>query len=90
MQMKKAANKATDRYVRNFLGCGGVITSEQSQLCMWTQWIYFQFTMQWFREMGGYTEDLKQTTKLSKLGWGGVVGACAGMGACVEMVACPG
>ena len=25
MQMKKAANTATDRYVRKFLGCGGVL-----------------------------------------------------------------
>ena len=68
MQTKKAANKAMDRYVRKFLGCGGIlITSEQSHAVD----LYFQFTMQPFREMGGYTEDLKQSTKLAKLEWGG-------------------
>ena len=45
----------------------GVVASQSHQNNP-TQWIYFQFTIP-FREMGGYTEDLKQSTKLAKLEW---------------------
>ena len=80
MQTKKAANKAMDRYVRNVLGCGGVlITSEQSHA---VDLLSIHHLERWAVTQGPQT--------IHKTGQIGVVGACSGMGACVEMVSCPG
>ena len=57
--------------------CGVQSAPEESQLCELSE-PTFRFTTQEFSIVGVYTKNLKETTKLSKLG----VGTCSGMGTC--------
>ena len=80
-------NKATMSVCEPLMGAQSA--SDQLQVCE-LNGPTFGFTMQEFSMVGGYTEDLKKTTELSKL-W---VGTCAGMGTihtCVSSVkmTCP-
>ena len=73
------ANKATDGCVRTFDAwcCSALSITELSKLCE-LRWPTFEFTMQEFSMVGGYTENLEKPQNCQN--WG--VGACADMGTC--------
>ena len=89
---KKAANKATDRYVRKFLGVWWHLNHIRT----------IPRSGSTFNSLCNHLERWAVTQRTSNNpqnwpNWGGggggggvVVGACSGMGTCVEMVSCPG